>query len=51
MHANAYMMIIVGSFIFVAGFYGTILSIKHSFATGNVGRPFSCEDNSNSVPK
>ncbi|KAL7411377.1 transmembrane amino acid transporter protein-domain-containing protein [Mrakia frigida] len=46
LHANAYMMIVVGSFIFVAGFYGCVLSIQDSFNEGTVGSPFSCADNS-----
>lgn len=42
MVANSYMMILVGSFIFVAGFYGCIVSIKADFDNGTVGSPFSC---------
>lgn len=41
-HINAYFMITAGAFIFVAGLYGSVLSIEDSFNSGTVGSPFSC---------
>ncbi|GAA5896528.1 hypothetical protein JCM6882_005719 [Rhodosporidiobolus microsporus] len=41
-------LIIVGSFLMVGGAYGSIVSIKNSYAAVG-GTPFSCADNSNSV--
>ncbi|GAA5824563.1 hypothetical protein JCM11251_000477 [Rhodosporidiobolus azoricus] len=41
------LIILVGSFIMVAGTYGSVIAIKDEYDT-NAGKPFSCADNSNS---
>ena len=48
-YALACFMILAGLFILVAGFYASVVSIKDAFATGEVGSPFSCVDNSGST--
>ncbi|CAO1633175.1 unnamed protein product [Parajaminaea phylloscopi] len=40
-----YAVITIGTFIFVAGTYGSIKSILDSYASGSIGKPFSCADN------
>lgn len=49
-YANAVMFIVIGLFLCGAGFYGSVVSIKAEFDKGTVGSPFSCADNSGSVP-
>ncbi|CAO1637630.1 unnamed protein product [Jaminaea pallidilutea] len=41
----AYVSIVLGLFIFVAGTYGSIVTIIDSYATGSIGSAFSCADN------
>lgn len=45
---NAF-LILAGMFITVGGLYGSVLEIKDDFATGSVGSPWSCADNSAST--
>ncbi|WWD21798.1 hypothetical protein CI109_106286 [Kwoniella shandongensis] len=41
-------LIVAGAFIMVTGTWAAAVSIRHSYATGNISSPFSCADNSNS---
>jgi hypothetical protein len=42
-------LIVAGLFIMVTGTWAAAVSIKNSYATGNISSPFSCADNSNST--
>jgi hypothetical protein len=42
-------LIVGGMFIMVTGTWAAALSIKDSYATGNINSPFSCADNSGST--
>lgn len=41
-------IILAGSFMTVAGTYGSIVGIMKSLSAGGGSRPWTCEDNSNS---
>jgi hypothetical protein len=42
-------LIVGGLFIMVTGTWAAALSIRDSYATGNINSPFSCADNSGST--
>jgi hypothetical protein len=44
----AWFVIILGYYITASGVYGTVTNIVQGYANGDVGRPYPCEDNSNS---
>lgn len=41
-------IILAGTFMTVAGTYGSIVGIMQSLSAGGGSRPWTCEDNSNS---
>ncbi|KAK4689052.1 hypothetical protein P7C73_g1057, partial [Tremellales sp. Uapishka_1] len=41
-------LIVAGVFIMITGTWSAAVSIRDSYATGSISRPFSCADNSNS---
>jgi hypothetical protein len=41
-------LIVAGGFIMITGTWAAAVSIRNSYATGSISRPFSCADNSNS---
>lgn len=43
----AWFTIVAGLYILVSGAYGSVRSIAENFAAGDVGKAFSCADNSN----
>lgn len=45
----AALVTVLGVFMMVSGTYGAILDIKAAFDSGNLSKPWSCADNSNSV--
>ena len=42
-------LIVSGCFIVITGTWAAALSIRDSYATGNINSPFSCADNSGST--
>nr|AOR51671.1 neutral amino acid transporter [Phaffia rhodozyma] len=49
LYINSLLMIFLGFALLVMGLYASIDAIKLAFASGNIGSPFACADNSNSV--
>ncbi|CDZ96483.1 Amino acid transporters [Phaffia rhodozyma] len=46
LYANAVFLFVIGMAILGMGLYASIDGIKNAFAAGEIGRPFSCADNS-----
>ncbi|KAH8646831.1 amino acid transporter [Xylariales sp. PMI_506] len=43
------LVVLIAAFMVVGGTYGTVNSIKESYASGSLSKAFSCADNSNTV--